>query len=66
MIVKAFFSPIKNDTIKFDKKNIKVTISAGICKWNKELNTMNNMIEESDKQLYYAKSAGRNRIYVSE
>jgi len=46
------------------QKNIKLTISGGICKWTKELNSISSMINEADKYLYEAKRSGRNRIMV--
>jgi len=47
-------------------KNIKLTISGGICKWTKELNSISSMVSEADKYLYEAKHSGRNKIIVAE
>lgn len=48
------------------QENLKLTISGGVCKWTKELNSITSMINEADKYLYEAKRSGRNKIIVAE
>jgi diguanylate cyclase (GGDEF)-like protein len=46
-------------------KTINLTISGGVCKWTKESDSSQTMIDEADKHLYQAKNSGRNKIEVS-
>lgn len=52
---------IEEQVFKYDNKNIKVTISAGISS-NTELQDAWDMLDEADKALYKAKNNGRNRV----
>jgi len=51
---------IMKEVIKIDKHNLKVTVSIGIC--TKINDSIENMINEADANLYQAKETGRNRI----
>jgi len=46
-------------------KTINLTISGGVCKWTRESDSIQAMINEADKYLYEAKGTGRNKIVVS-
>lgn len=52
---------IEEQFFKYDNKDIKVTISAGISS-NTELQDAWDMLDEADKALYKAKNNGRNRV----
>lgn len=52
---------IEEQVFKYDNKDIKVTISAGISS-NTELQDAWDMLDEADKALYKAKNNGRNRV----
>ena len=52
---------IEEQIFKYDNKDIKVTISAGISS-NTELQDAWDMLDEADKALYKAKNNGRNRV----
>ena len=56
----SFFVSISS-THKYDNKDIKVTISAGISS-NNEIQDAWDMLDEADKALYKAKNNGRNRV----
>ena len=50
---------IENHNFRFNNKEIKITLSIGV---SSNLETMQNMIDEADKNLYKAKNNGRNRV----
>lgn len=52
---------IEEQVFKYDNKDIKVTISAGISS-NTELQDAWDMLDDADKALYKAKNNGRNRV----
>ncbi len=52
---------IEEQVFRYDNKDIKVTISAGISS-NTELQDAWDMLDEADKALYKAKNNGRNRV----
>lgn len=52
---------IEEQVFKYNNKDIKVTISAGISS-NTELQDAWDMLDEADKALYKAKNNGRNRV----
>lgn len=52
---------IEEQVFKYDNKDIKVTISAGISS-NTKLQDAWDMLDEADKALYKAKNNGRNRV----
>jgi len=51
---------IMKDVIKIDEHELKVTVSIGIC--TKSSDSIEEMINEADANLYQAKETGRNRI----
>ncbi len=48
----------------FQEKPVKLTISAGICKWTPKTNTARRMVEKAGRLLYTAKKRGKNRVQV--
>lgn len=52
---------IEEQVFRYDNKDIKVTISAGISS-NTELQDAWDMLDEADKALYKAKNNGRNKV----
>ena len=52
---------IEEQVFRYDNKDIKVTISAGISS-NTKLQDAWDMLDEADKALYKAKNNGRNRV----
>lgn len=54
---------IESYDFRYQNNHIKVTISAGISSTNSE--TVNELLNSSDKALYEAKNSGRNRIVLS-
>jgi diguanylate cyclase (GGDEF)-like protein len=44
---------------------LKVTVSAGICKFTKHASSMRAMLKQADRALYRAKHTGRNRVCVA-
>ncbi|HEX9060717.1 MAG TPA: GGDEF domain-containing protein [Clostridia bacterium] len=56
----------RNDFI-YDGNTIKITSSFGVCTFNNTLDlTVTSLIEFTDKNLYKAKSDGRNRVVASK
>lgn len=56
---------VESNPIRYDGKELKVTISSGIAN-RKEGENMDNLVKRADKALYKAKKAGRNRVVVSK
>ena len=53
---------IKNNTFKFEKESISVTVSVGIAKFNQHNMNMDNILHKADVALYEAKNRGRNCV----
>jgi len=47
-------------------ERLRVTVSAGVCKWTRATDSMRAMLAAADRELYRAKRAGRNRVCVAE
>jgi len=45
-----------------DKQNIRITISAGVCSFDHESDSMDDLIRKADRKVYFAKKHGRNRV----
>lgn len=58
---------IENSEFNYDAKSIKITLSFGVCSLYKAWNIkVEELIDCADKNLYAAKSSGRNKIVASE
>lgn len=58
---------IKSHKFKFEKKQMKVTISVGIAVWmDQNFKSMDEFIAAADKELYKAKNAGRDQTSCSQ
>lgn len=55
---------IKSSIIHYDSKQIRVTISIGICAWNPEVQSIRDFYKKTDEALYESKANGRDRITV--
>ena len=55
---------IKSSIIYYDTKEIKITISMGICSWDPEIQTIRDFYKKTDEALYESKANGRDRITV--
>lgn len=55
---------IKSSVIYYEEKQIKCTISIGICSWNPEVQTVRDFYKKTDEALYESKANGRDRITV--
>ncbi len=55
---------IKSSVIYYDDKQIKCTISIGICSWNPEVQSIRDFYKKTDEALYESKANGRDRITV--
>lgn len=49
----------------FTSHNIKMTISIGIAVYPETVNSLEHLIEEADKALYYSKRNGRNKVSIN-
>ncbi|MBL7545932.1 MAG: sensor domain-containing diguanylate cyclase [Bdellovibrionaceae bacterium] len=55
---------IKSSIVYYETKQIKCTISIGICSWNPEVQTVRDFYKKTDEALYESKANGRDRITV--
>lgn len=55
---------IKSSVIYYENRQIKCTISMGICSWNPEVQTIRDFYKKTDEALYESKANGRDRITV--
>lgn len=57
---------VEHNTFVWEEHEIKLTISIGVCIWNRSLKTKEEMIRVADEALYKAKSNGRNQVVMGE
>ncbi len=62
LIVNRLLETIKNTKLIYKGKNIKLTVSIGITKYNQE-DTHSSLMARADKALHKAKCDGKNTIY---
>jgi len=62
IIVNRLLETIKTTKLVYKGKNIKLTASIGITKYNEE-DTHDSLMARADKALHKAKSSGKNKIY---
>lgn len=55
---------IKSSVVYYDDKQIKITLSIGICRWNPEAQSVREFYKKTDEALYESKANGRDRITV--
>ena len=56
---------IENYTFSYDNNNIRVTVSIGVESLNENIGHFEELIDNADKALYYAKENGRNKVITS-
>ena len=67
-MVEHILEKIRKTTLKFDVQEIRFTFSGGVTDSQKCFSSscnLDGLINEADEELYKAKRAGRNRIFVS-
>ncbi len=55
---------IEEHLFHLDKKEVKITVSIGVCIKSPEFKDYKEMIQKADKMLYEAKAKGRNRVEI--
>ena len=48
--------------VRFEEKNLPVTISVGVSQLTPETENLDLMLKQADEALYHAKEGGRNRV----
>ncbi|MBO5434737.1 GGDEF domain-containing protein [bacterium] len=56
---------IENYPFSYDNNNIRVTVSIGVESLNENIGHFEELIDNADKALYYAKENGRNKVITS-
>lgn len=56
---------IENYPFSYDNNNIRVTVSIGVESLNENIGRFEELIDNADKALYYAKENGRNKVITS-
>ena len=64
MVMKRIVQKISQAPLQFEKVEFQVTVSCGVCLAPKD--TLEGMIQESDRQLYQAKADGKNRVVAEQ
>lgn len=55
---------VEGHQITFEGQTIKITMSIGVAQFSKEVHkTIEDLVKEADRNLYIAKSLGRNRVH---
>lgn len=62
-LLKGIKSIVENSILKYDDIEINITISIGMASLTSEINDMDKLIRRADKNLYKAKTSGRNCIF---
>ena len=62
-LLKRIKSIVENSILKYDDIEINITISIGMASLTNEINDMDKLIRIADKNLYKAKTSGRNCIF---
>jgi diguanylate cyclase (GGDEF)-like protein len=57
---------VEEAVFNWDGVDFHITISAGICVWNRSIKDSKTMVKFADEALYEAKNNGRNQVVVSE
>ena len=57
---------VEQNTFIWEKHEIRLTISIGVCIYSSRIKTKEEMIQVADDALYQAKSEGRNRVVIGE
>lgn len=57
---------IENYAFKFNKHDIKVTVSIGVCSVSDKITEAGEFLDYADKALYQAKNNGRNQLCISQ
>ncbi|NLF49875.1 MAG: diguanylate cyclase [Leptolinea sp.] len=61
-----FRKALEEKTMSISKKQINITISAGVAVYPSDGETVDLVISEADKSLYQAKASGRNRVIAGQ
>ncbi len=56
---------IENNSVRFQDKNINITVSLGVAELKKE-DTLDSLFNKADKALYASKQNGRNQVTVAD
>ncbi len=56
---------VEEHTFDFSGGNIHITISIGVSCYNETTFDVNNIIDDADKALYFAKNTGRNKVCIA-
>jgi diguanylate cyclase (GGDEF)-like protein len=57
-----YFRSLVEEYTFCDKKSVKITISAGVCEFDKENDGIEDLILKVDRKVYFAKKQGRNKV----
>jgi diguanylate cyclase (GGDEF)-like protein len=52
--------------VRCGEVRVRVTVSAGVCKWSTATDSLRAMLKMADEAMYKAKHTGRNRVCVSK
>lgn len=65
VVAERIRATIENATMEYEDQEIKLTVSCGVATFDKDVNYVDGpkeLVEQSDKALYFSKRNGRNRV----
>lgn len=61
-LAEAIRESVEAETFRLDDSDHTITLSAGVAIWQPGMQSISELLQAADRQLYQAKSAGRNRV----
>lgn len=64
-IAERILNSISSQVVRIDGREIRYTVSIGVCTMSAEMHSVTDLLKGADKALYVAKNAGRNQVSIA-